>query len=83
MTPNEVRFRYYELGPVKGGETPFMQQQDWPLALLADRTAADLMTTPSAQNALPPVAPEDDDMADDDAEKALLAVLRKSLEIAA
>lgn len=38
MSPNEVRETYYGLGPVKGGELPYLQQQNWPVADLADRT---------------------------------------------
>jgi HK97 family phage portal protein len=34
---NEVRFRYHDLGPVDGGETPFLQEQNWPIRLLAER----------------------------------------------
>jgi HK97 family phage portal protein len=36
-SPNEVRKRWLDLGPVDGGETPFLQEQNWPLKLLADR----------------------------------------------
>ncbi len=36
-SPNEVRFRFHDLGPVEGGETPYMQEQNWPLRLLAAR----------------------------------------------
>lgn len=37
MSPNEARKRYYSLGPVEGGETPYMQEQNWPIKMLADR----------------------------------------------
>jgi HK97 family phage portal protein len=37
MSPNEARKRYYSLGPVDGGETPYMQEQNWPIKMLADR----------------------------------------------
>lgn len=37
MAPNEARAKYHGLGPTAGGETPYLQEQNWPLALLADR----------------------------------------------
>ena len=39
MSPNEVRETYYGLGPVPGGELPYLQQQNWPVATLAARPA--------------------------------------------
>jgi HK97 family phage portal protein len=38
MSPNEVRETYYGLGPVPGGELPYLQQQNWPVSSLAERT---------------------------------------------
>ena len=38
MSPNEVRATYYDLPPVAGGELPYLQQQNWPVAELAERT---------------------------------------------
>jgi HK97 family phage portal protein len=37
MTPNEARFKYFGLGPVPGGDTPYLQQQYWPLDQLSTR----------------------------------------------
>ena len=37
MSPNEARFRYYDLGPVPGGESPYLQEQNWPIRLLSER----------------------------------------------
>ena len=37
LSPNEARKKYYGLSPVEGGETPYLQEQNWPLALLAAR----------------------------------------------
>jgi HK97 family phage portal protein len=51
LTPNEARLRD-NLPPVKGGDTPYMQQQNWPLAQLADRP------TPSQQPPAPPAPNE-------------------------
>lgn len=39
MSPNEARKRYYALGPVKGGDSPMVQQQYYSLAALAERDA--------------------------------------------
>jgi len=41
MTPNEARLRYFGLGPVVGGDTPYLQQQYFSLRALAERDAAD------------------------------------------
>jgi len=57
MSPNEARFRYLDLGPVPGGESPYLQQQNYSLAALAKRDAkADPFTgsTPA-----PPAPPEE------------------------
>lgn len=75
MSPNEARSRYYDLGPVPGGDTPFMQQQDWPLSLLAQRTAADMAgAAPKPASA---TATEPDD--DDDKAKVFMVALKKEL----
>lgn len=64
MAPNEARFKYFGLGPVKGGDTPYLQQQNYSLAALADRDATNPLATtpvpvPATPAALPP-APADD-----------------------
>ena len=41
LSPNEVRDTYYGLGPVPGGELPYLQQQNWPVSSLAERPSAD------------------------------------------
>jgi HK97 family phage portal protein len=38
MSPNEARWKYFGLGPVPGGDSPFLQAQYWPLRDLAART---------------------------------------------
>jgi len=40
MAPNEARKRFFGLGPVEGGETPYLQQQNYSLAALAARDAS-------------------------------------------
>jgi len=47
MTVNEARFRYYGLGPVRGGDTVYMQQQNYSLAALAERDANAPFATPA------------------------------------
>jgi HK97 family phage portal protein len=37
MSPNEARLKYFGLGPVPGGESPFLQQQYYSLEALAMR----------------------------------------------
>jgi HK97 family phage portal protein len=39
MSPNEVRLRFFDLGKVKGGESPYFQQQDYSLEALSKRDA--------------------------------------------
>lgn len=39
MSPNEARAKYFGLGPVPGGETPYLQAQYYSLAALAKRDA--------------------------------------------
>lgn len=86
MAPNEARKKFHGLGPVTGGDTPFMQEQNWPIDQLAAR---ELPTRPpTAPATLPPADddPADDDATDDDAEDALdmaaalVALRRKTIE---
>jgi HK97 family phage portal protein len=37
VSPNEIRRKYFDLGPVAGGDTPYLQEQQWPLRHLAER----------------------------------------------
>lgn len=55
MSPDEVRKRYHDLGPVAGGEKVFLQRQNWPLELLG----TDQPTAPAAPDA-PEPEPEPD-----------------------
>jgi HK97 family phage portal protein len=53
MSPNEARLKYFGLGPVPGGDSPYLQEQNWPLVDLAAR---ELPTRPpTAPAPLPPV----------------------------
>lgn len=62
MTPNEARARF-DLPPKQGGDSPYMQQQNYSLEALAarDRAAASIPAAPSAPSAAPSeLAAEDD-----------------------
>jgi HK97 family phage portal protein len=48
MSPDEARAKYFGLGPVEGGDTPYMQQQMFSLKALAKRDAADPFAKPAA-----------------------------------
>jgi HK97 family phage portal protein len=52
MSPNEARKRFYGLGPVKGGDSPYLQQQQFSLSALAERD----QSKPFAKPAAPPPA---------------------------
>jgi phage portal protein BeeE len=47
MAPDEARWKYFGLGPVTGGDTPYMQQQMFSLKALAQRDAADPFAKPA------------------------------------
>jgi len=51
-TPNEARAKE-NLPPVDGGDTPYMQQQMWPLAQLADRPLPGVAVPSAAPGATP------------------------------
>jgi HK97 family phage portal protein len=79
MSPNEGRKKFFGLPPVAGGDTPYMQEQNWPLRLLAAR---ELPTRePTAPAELPPAT--DDEPVDDEMERELVTLLRKELELQA
>jgi HK97 family phage portal protein len=48
MSPDEARAKYFGLGPVEGGDTPYMQQQMFSLKALAKRDANDPFSKPAA-----------------------------------
>lgn len=79
MSPDEARKTYFGLGPVPGGDTPYMQQQYFSLAALAERDAEQPFAKPAPAAPPTPATPEDDD---EDLNVAAFAVTlyRKSLE---
>lgn len=62
MAINEARRKFFDLGPLPGGHTPYMQQQYFPL----DQIAAQKITPPQPPPAPAPVAPDDGDDRGDD-----------------
>ena len=60
MSPNEIRNRYFDLGPTPGGETPYLQEQQWPIRHLAERPL------PTRQPTAPAPMENEDDGADAD-----------------
>jgi HK97 family phage portal protein len=62
LSPNESRAKYFGLGAVPGGNTPYLQQQMYSMAALAERDADQPFSKPaSAPQARAPEA-EDEDM---------------------
>jgi HK97 family phage portal protein len=54
MAINEARRKYFDMGPLPGGDTPYMQQQMWPLTQLATRALP-----PAPQMGPPELPPAD------------------------
>lgn len=54
MSPDEARKRYFGLGPVTGGDTPYMQQQMFSLAALAERDSQQPFAKPTPPTTPPP-----------------------------
>lgn len=73
MAPNEAR-RAEDMPPVEGGDSPYIQQQNFSLAALAKRDANDPFAKPEPAQA--PSEPEEVDQTD----KALYFLYRKSPE---
>ena len=46
MAPNEARRRYFDLGPTEGGESPYLQIQNYSLSALARRDQNSTPVTP-------------------------------------
>jgi HK97 family phage portal protein len=80
LAPDEARKKYYGIGPVPGGDTPYLQQQMYSLAALAKRDADD----PFAKPTPPPPPPEEeeeeekDDLEPDEIEQHIGALLLKA-----
>jgi HK97 family phage portal protein len=70
VAPNEARLKL-NLPPVEGGDTPYMQQQNWSLAALNQRPPPDLAPKEVIPALPAPSEPEADDDEPDDEAKAL------------
>lgn len=58
LSPNEARRKYFGLGPVAGGDSPYLQQQMFSLAALAQRdTMQPFVMPPDATPAAPNPSP--------------------------
>lgn len=73
MTPNEARAKYFGLGSVPGGHTPYMQQQMVSMEALSKRDSTGWLSQP----ALPPAAADED--VDEDGEVFDLNAFTKAL----
>lgn len=62
LSPDEARKRYFDLGPVKGGDSPYLQQQYYSLEALSARDADQPFAkpTPATPPTSPDVVPDDD-----------------------
>lgn len=79
MSPNESRKKFYGLGKVAGGETPYMQEQNWPLKMLSDR---ELPTrAPTAPAPIPVSADVEDEELEMDEAAAFGSMLLKGLQV--
>jgi HK97 family phage portal protein len=58
MSPNEARLKYFGLGPVPGGDSPFLQQQYYSLEALAMRDLS--APAPAAPAPAPAVEPAEE-----------------------
>lgn len=81
VSPNEARRKWFGLGPVVGGDTPYMQQQNFSLAALAARDADKPFAKPEPAAPAVPATPALPEPTDDEAEeKQFVETLNKSLE---
>lgn len=79
LAPNEARAKE-DMKPVKGGESPYLQQQNYSLEALAKRDAKD---DPFAKETIPPASPQpepDPDLDKDQTGKALGALNKRPPE---
>jgi len=74
LSINEARKKYFDVGPTPGGQTPYLQQQYWPLSQLAERPIPDGPSATPPPPALPP--------AEDPTAKTITALRVKALALA-
>jgi HK97 family phage portal protein len=87
MAPNEARAQF-DLPPVAGGETPYLQVQNYSLAALDERDESNPLATPPAPPAPAPAAPapapapDDAEAAAAEEARAFIEAIRKGFELA-
>jgi HK97 family phage portal protein len=80
VSPDEARLKYFGLGPVEGGDTPYMQQQMFSLKALAQRDSGDPLSKPQpAPMVAPPAA---DQLSPDQVTATVRHLLAQALEAA-
>lgn len=82
MAPNEARKKYFGLGSVKGGDTPYLQVQNYSLAALDERDKTNPLVAPASPAPAPPALPAPVDGPVDETKRSpwgaiALALLRK------
>src|SRR6185369_8737860 len=78
LSPNEVRSRYHDVGPVPGGDIPFMQEQNWPIQQLAMREIpAKAPTAPTVEPQMPDQTPAPSETPQPDTTRALVPAFGK------
>jgi HK97 family phage portal protein len=80
MSPNEARLRYFGLGPTPGGETPFLQQQYWPLSQLSERPIPEIPSQPTATAPDQQSQDDDQEMTTDEAASFGALLHRKAID---
>jgi HK97 family phage portal protein len=78
MAPNEAR-RRMNLSPIKGGDTVYLQQQNYSLAALDERDQTNPLVAPAPAPAAPQVVEEVQPAPEDQTERALALLFSKSL----
>lgn len=81
MKVDEARKKYFGLGPVPGGDTPYLQQQYWPLKQLAERAVPSIPNSPAAGS--PPAVAGIANVSPDQMAAMVADLLAKELESAA
>jgi HK97 family phage portal protein len=65
MSPNEARFRFFDLGPVEGGASPYLQQQNYSLGALHRRDQNSSPVTPGLEQPATSANSRDEETEDD------------------
>lgn len=78
LAPNEGRARL-NLPPKQGGDTPYLQQQNWSIRDLDERSKNPQLSPTPAPTSQPDDMPDPEDMPADMSEAAFLVSLRKEL----